>query len=223
MANASVALSSARVYLNDVGAQMWTDTVLLPYLKEAFRDLLSILWLNGLPVIKEKSSTIPVPANSVTVGLPVDLIEPIYLKERPQGSNEDWIPMTECEFEPDRRREQSLIFWCWREQAIQLLGATTNREVLLRYWKTLTEPVDANSSLGFMFAENFIGPQTAAYAAGSVGNLTLAGELLYVPGQNVGVAGGKLDTILRANVRGQQSLPARRIPYRRFNRSRILL
>jgi hypothetical protein len=223
MALASVALDSARTYLNDVNSQIWTDTVLLPYLKEAHRDMLLVLWLNGLPVIKEKSSTINVTALATTLTLPSDLIEPIWLKERSQGSSDQWIEMTETEFEPDRNKETTLNYWTWREEVIAFVGATTNREVLLRYWKSLAAVTTASSALGFILAEAFLGPQTAGYAAGSVGNLTLAGELLFVQSQQVGVAGSKLDMIVRANVKGQQNLPARRIPYRRFSRSRSLM
>lgn len=225
MANASVAFSSARTYLNDTSSQIWTDAVLLPYLVEAHRDLLLVLWLNGLPVLREKSAVIDIAALATTVTLPSDLIEPIWIKERADGStsNNDWVPMTETEFEPDIEKVETLRYWCWREQAINLVGATTAREVLLRYWKSLAEPTGASSALGFIFAEHFLGPQTAGYAAGSVGNTSLAAELLFVNGQNAGIAGSKLDMIIRANIKGQQNLPARRIPYRRFARSRLLL
>lgn len=224
MATAQAALDSARVYLNDVGQQIWTNTTLLPYLKEAHRDLLLLLWLNGIPVIREKSASINVTAVSgVTLTLPNDLLEPIWLKERPQGSSEDWIPMIEMEFEPDIPQADTLRYWCWREEAINFVGATTNRSVLLRYWKGLTTIIDATTNLGFILAEAFLGPQTAGYAAGSVGNITLAQEMLYVKDVNIGIAGSKLHMIIQSNIKGQQNLPARRIAYRRFSRSRLLL
>lgn len=223
MSTAAAALDSARVYLNDVGKQIWTDAVLLPYLKEAHKDLLLVLFLNGIPVIREKSAAINVAANALTLTLPGDLLEPIWLKERAQGSSDDWIPMTEVEFEPDRNKDIALRYWAWREEAINFVGATTNREVLLRYWKSITIVTDASSNLGFLLSDYFLGPQAAGYAAGSVGNDTLAKELLWVQGQSVGIAGSKLDMIIRSNVKGQQNLPARRIPYRRFARSRLLL
>lgn len=222
MATATVAMDSARVYLNDTQKQIWTDAVLLPYLKEAHKDLLLVLWLNGIPVVKEKSASINVTAISgVTLTLPSDILEPIELKERAQGSSENWIPMTELDWEPNETQASTLRYWCWREEVINFIGATTNRSVLLRYWKSLATIVDASSALGFIMSEAFLGPQTAGYACGSVGNTTLAEELLWVQGQHVGIAGAKLDMILKANVKGQQSLPARRIPYRRFSR-RIL-
>jgi hypothetical protein len=223
MATAATALDSARVYLNDVNAQIWTNAILLPYLKEAHNDLVLVLWLNGLPVLKEKSTSLAVTALQLDLdSQPADLVEPIWLKERSFGSSDDWIDMTEKDFEPDISQTSELRYWTWREDLIKFVGATTKREVLMRYWKSLTVLTAAGDSLGFIFSEFFLGPQTAAYAAGSVGNLTLAAELLFVKGVNIGVAGAKLHMIIQGNIKGQQNLPARRIPYRRFSRSRSL-
>lgn len=219
MAVATVAYDSARTYLNDVGIQMWTNAILLPYLKEAHRDLQLLLWSNGLPVLKEKSAVITVVAGSVNLGVnqPSDLIEPISMKERSPGQTaNDWIGMEEKDFEPDKVATDTLVYWCWREEVINLVGASANREVLLRYWKGLTLPTGDASVLGFIFAENFLGPQTAQYAARSVGNVTLANECFEA-------AKEKIDIIVRTNVKGMQGMVSRRIPYRRFNRSRILI
>lgn len=222
MATAQAALDSARVYLNDVGSQIWDNNTLLPYLKEAHKDLLLVLWLNDIPVIKEISSTpINVAALGITITVPTDLLEPIEIKERTQGSSEDWILMREMDYIPvGITQETTLRYWSWREEVLNLIGATTAREVIIKYWKSLSELSSANSNLGFTLAEAFLGPQAAGYAAGSVSNLTLAGELLWIQGQSVGIAGAKLDMILRANIKGQQNLPVRRIPYRRFTRFR---
>jgi len=53
MAIATVALDSARTYLNDVNKQIWTDAVLLPFLREAYRDMTLVLWVNGIPVLRK--------------------------------------------------------------------------------------------------------------------------------------------------------------------------
>lgn len=219
MSTAITALDSARSYLNDVGKSIWDDSTLLPYLKEAHRDLQIMLWLNGLPVLKEKSAIIQVTAGSLNLdpNQPTDLIEPIWMKERASGSSEDYVTITEGDWESDLvRLDINLNFWIWREEKINFKGASSNREVLLRYWKGLTTPTNENSVLGFIFAEVFLGPQTAQYAARSVGNPTLANECL-------DTAKEKLDIIIRANVKGMQGMSARRIPYRRFSRNRMLL
>jgi len=142
-------------------------------------------------------------------------VEPIWLKERAFGSSDNWISLTETDFESDIDQTSELRYWTWREEKILFVGATMKREILMRYWKTLTEPTAAGHSLGFIYAEHFLGPQMAAYAAASVGNLTLASSLLYVKGIHNGVAGAKLHMIIQGNIKGQQNLFARRIPYRR--------
>lgn len=222
---AEVAFDSARGFLNDTGESIWTNAVLLPFMKEAHGDLLLAMFLNGLPTIKVKTSTIQIPAAQTAFSdeLPDDLVEPISIKERKSGSTQDWVPMTEVNFEPDVDRTEALRYWCWREEDIMLVGSTEAREVLLRYWASLTVIVDGNSSISIALAEFFLGPQCAAYAANSVGNSTLARELMYIAGVQTGIAGSKLNMIIQANVKGMQNLPARRIPYRRFARSRLLL
>lgn len=215
MTIATVALDSARSYLNDSSGSMWDDSKLIPHLQEAHRDLQIMLWLNGLPVLKEKSTILSVPSGTITLTLPSDLIEPQWLKERASGSSEAWVAVTESDWEPDTLQQISLQYWTWREEEIKFLGATSNREVLLRYWKGITVPANQNSVLGFIFSEVFLGPQTAQYAARSVGNSTLANECLDAAKQ-------KLDIIIRANVKSMQSMAARRIPYRRFGRRKLL-
>lgn len=114
MALASVAFDSARSYLNDVGAQLWTNTILLPFIKEAHRDLLAVLWLNGIPVIKEQSAAINVTAvTGVTLTLPADLLEPISLSERAQTSSllSDYVPMAETDWDPNIAQSDSLRYW----------------------------------------------------------------------------------------------------------------
>jgi len=217
MGTAADAFNSARSYLNDINAQIWTDGKLLPHLKEAHRDLQLALWLNGLPVLRERSAVINVAANAVDLGStqPADLLEPTKVMERTQGSTEDWVHMDETDFEPDIDKATTLKYWAWREEKIVFVGATTNREIKLFYMKSLTLPTTASSTLGFIFAEIFLGPMTAQYASRSVGNSTLADETL-------SAAREKLDMVIRANVKGQQNLPVRRRPYRRSGRVSLI-
>lgn len=227
---AAAALSSARLYLNDVNQQIWTDSTLIPYMQEAFKDLLLVLWMNGLPVIRKKTAIITVPAGTSSLQaiakVPPDMMNPIWLKERASGSNEDWQSMIEQDFEADTTvPDISIRYWSWRLEDIKFvaLGASTARDILMEYHGTLSVPQTTTDSLQFIFADLFLGPQTAGYACGSLGNTTLAGELLWVQGQRIGLAGSRLDLIVRANVKGQQNIPARRIPYRRFARSRLIM
>jgi hypothetical protein len=82
-------LDSARVHLNDVGKTIWPDSVLLPFLQEAHRELRVEVVLNGIPVTNEVTGVLSVPAQttdlSSVVGYPLDMIVPIWLKERQVG------------------------------------------------------------------------------------------------------------------------------------------
>lgn len=220
---AADALDSARVYLNDVGKQIWTDVVLLPYLKEAYRDLLLELELQQIPILRSKSTATTVNIGDTTVTLPSDFVLPIKLTEKSFGSSDAPTPMVECDFEPAVDATDTLRYWAFRNGVIDLVGSTTKRSVYLYYESGPTIPTAAGSSLGITNAEIFLGPQTAGYAAGSVGNRSLAVELLFIKSTQLGIAGGKLESIIRANVKNQQNLPARRIPYHRGGRrGRIL-
>ena len=213
MALASEALDSARTYLNDQGKQIWSDALLIPFLKEAYKDLLLALKLNEIPVIMEKSAAITVNIGATTLTLPADIVEPVKLKERLFGSSESFINMSEKAWEPDITQSSTLRYWAWREEVLELVGATTKREVLLFYIKTLTAPTLASSSLGFINAETYLGPKTAVYAASSLGNSTLAGEANRI-------AEDKLEIIIRYNVKNKQGLPVRRLPYNRIGKMR---
>lgn len=219
MANASVAFGTARALLNDVGATLWTDAVLLPFLQEAHRELQVKLYLKGLPVLKEVSTVLSVPANTTNLSsvgsFPTDVIEPIWLKEKLNGEADSrFIDMEEVDFIPDIERDTRNRYWCWREEVINILGATVATQVKLRYTKGLTLPTSNGSALGFIFAESYIGPRCAALAAQSVDNVTLY-EAQTMESQ------AKIDEILRANVKGMQNLGARRRPYHRKYRRLI--
>jgi hypothetical protein len=208
MANVDVALKIARTYLGDDRGVKFTDATLMPKLQQAHRELQLKLWLNGLPVTKEVSAIFTVPAGAVDLGVnqPTDLIEPQLMKEKAVGEPiSRFIDMTEVNELPDVDQSDSLRYWCWREEIITLLGATTTREVRLDYIKGLTIPVLKTDPIGFILGEAFLGPRTAA----------LAGADSNEDAQN------RLSEIIAANVRGSQSLPTRRRPYRRF-RTRII-
>lgn len=218
MATAQAAVDSARTFLNDVAGQFWTDDRLIAHLKEAYRDLIISLEDNQIPIIKEKtSSAITVAIGALTLTLPADFLLPIKLKERLSGSSlvSDYTDMTEREWEPDVAQESALRVWSFREGAINFVGATTTRQVLLFYWKTLSVPTAVADQLIFNQAEMYLGPKTAEYAARSLGNITLAEECL-------SISGTRLEMVIATNVKNQQGLPARRIPYgfRNFARAR---
>jgi hypothetical protein len=215
MALTSVALDSARAKLNDQGAIFFTDAKLLPHLKDAHRELQVILWREGLPIINEVSNAITVAAGATTFGanLPTDIIEVLTIKERDVGSNDRYQDTTELEFIPEGMEQTDWMrYWAWQEEIVVMPGATKDRQMLIRYRKGLTIPTQGSDPIGFAFGELYLGPRTAALMAGALGNKSTKTEL-------TSEAEMFIEMVVAANVRAQQTLPARRLPYR-WNRRR---
>lgn len=207
------AMDGAREYLNDAAGTIWTNAALFPKLREAHRQFAVRLQLAGIPVIKAVSVVLSVPARTTALhtvsGYPFLMIEPKWLKERkPGGRNSDFRDMKQCDFIPNQEMGIDLVWWCWREQKISLLGATVPTEVEIRYLKGLDPLLVGADFLGYPYAENYLAPKTASLAATATESTQAA--------QDWNAEAEKaLTDIIRMNIRGLQNLPARRIGYHR--------
>lgn len=217
MATAGQAMNSARALLNDTGASIWTNTVLLPLLQEAHRELRAKVILNGIPVINEVTGVLNVPAGttdlSTVSGYPTDMIVPIWLKER-EGStqNADFIDMTQVDFIPNMNQDIWLYWWCWRHEKILLLGSIVDEQVQLRYRRQIPTPAVAGDELGWLQAENYVSYRTASLACMSIGEVEKADLLQKQSDAN-------MDIVIRLNVKQIQGLPAKRRAYHRRYRN----
>ena len=201
--------------LNDFGLTSWTKERLIVHCFQAHRQLQVKLALNGLPIMKEISAVITVLAGATGLGVnqPANLLEPKTLWERAAGSGETFVQMIEKGWEPESTQVESLIYWTWRGDLIKFVGATSNREVKVRFLGGIDVPEADEDSLGFMFAENYLIPETAALAAGSLGNTEIFAACDAIAERNI-------DEVIRFNIKGQQGLPTRRKPYRSSRRLR---
>jgi hypothetical protein len=207
---AKLALDSARSYLDDVNAVTWSDARLFPILQEAHRELSAELIANGIGHIREQAAIITVPA--LTAGqippismpnLPPNCLIPISLHERfPGESAEHFELMRQSDFIPNIQPCGDLLYWAWMKQDIKLIGATAIKEVQFRFRGALVTPATVNDSLGFSFAELYLGPRIAAIALPSRKDLD-------------GRAAFNLNTVVRYNVNGEQGVPKRKLGYRR--------
>ena len=155
---------SAKVYLNDSTRIRWPDTILLPYLRSAIGELQNELESNDLPPIYEISAVIPVLGGSTVLTLPVDFVFPVALSERaPNGTT--FQGMTEVTWEPDTPPSAELRYWSFRENIIHLLGATGNREVKLKYLRSLNAIATENSIIEIANAKGFLAARTAGLAS----------------------------------------------------------
>ena len=213
MAQALVALNSAREYLNDSQATLWSDLTLIPKLQKAHREMQVKLQLAGIPVIRANSVVLSVPRGTTDLttvtGYPQDLIEPRWMKERAMGELEqDFIDMQECADIPSVQGATELVWWCWQGEKILLLGATSDREVRLRYIKGLPVPNASTDQIGYLFGENYLGPRTASLAAQAVEDPQLYQTCFSDAAQNM------LD-LIRMGIKQLQNLPTNRRPYHR--------
>jgi len=208
-------VDEAAAMLNDAGLISWTKERLILHGFQAHRQLQVELALNGLPIIKQISAIITVAVGDTDLGSnqPANLLEPKTLWERAAGTQDTFVLMQEKGWEPELPQSSSLNYWNWRGDIIRFIGATTAREVKIRYLGGIEVPTQDEDSLGFLFAENYLIPETAALAAGSLGNKATY-EAMHI------VATMNLEKVIAFNIKGQQALPVRRRPYRSSGRLR---
>lgn len=206
MSNASVAIQGARAYLNDNNGISWTDTSLMPFLREAFGELQLALGTHRISEIKSQVIA-PIAVGDLFFPLPSNITEPVSMFEKDFGASDDFYePMKQVAWLPNITSSNSLVFWSWRQQQIQFLGATSPRTVKLRYNGYLTAPNTLNDPLGFIWAERFLGPRIAALALESVGQGRRAAGLAVLAENNK-------YQIMQYNVTENQR-PVRRKKYR---------
>ena len=215
------ALNLARALLNDSAASVFTDTLLMPLLNSAYRGLQRELSENGVSVLAEQQD-IELDVNSSTgvtnteisdvssPQLPTDCLVPHMLWERATSNTTDvFVPMEKFMSGGDMLNLQPssyLRLWEWREDKINLIGATQSITVRVRYEKVLpiltlgTDPVQIRS------ATDPLAFATAALAARSRGQRALAADL-------VGAAQMATENLIERYVRPEQLKGRRRKPY----------
>ncbi len=218
---AADALNLSRALVNDSAGAVFTDALLMPLLNSAYRGLQRELAENGVSVLAEQQdlSLVPDPVSGVTPAeisdvstpqLPTDCLVPHMLWERATANTADvFVPMEKFTSGGGMLNLQPssyLRLWEWREDKINLIGATQAVTVRLRYEKLLpaltlgTDPVQIRSATDPMaFA-------TAALAARSRGARALAQDLL-------GAAQMATEKLIERYVRPEQAQGRRRKPY----------
>lgn len=171
-ATAEVCFNAARVLLNDVNQQLWSDAVLMPMLQTAHLELQAKLKARAAPVMKTWVDLI-IPAYSITIEDEVpDLNLPIKFWEHPVGSpSSTFQPMTEAQVLPliPTETNTSLVYWCWMQDIVVFPGASLDTEIVMLYWKRLPVPTLPTDPIGIIDGEQYLGPRVAAIAAASVG------------------------------------------------------
>jgi hypothetical protein len=222
-AQAEDALTLARALVNDTAGVVFTDALLMPLLNSAYRGLQRELAENGVSVLVEQQD-IELDVNFATGAtntelsdvsspqLPTDCLMPHVLWERVAANAGDvFVPMEKFTGGGGRLNLQPSSFLRlreWREDKINLIGATQSITVRVRYEKVLplltlgTDPIQIRS------ATDALGFATAALAARSRGAraLALAIDLL-------GTAQTAIEELINRYIRPEQTKGRRRKPY----------
>jgi hypothetical protein len=209
MSTVKDAFNIARSMLNDDAMLVWGDMTLMPKFMQAHVEMESKLILNGIFVTHEISVVLPVTTGAKDLGVsqPPDLVIPIRMKEFGAGEAPNQaVPMVWKDFLPDWTLTETLRVWSWREEKIGLIGATTDRQVMLYYNKRLTCPTLVSEPLPVITSETFLGPRIAALACMSTHDME-SGQMW------AGLAEENLSKIIRAQVKSQQALPSRKLPF----------
>jgi len=211
----------ARSLLNDVSGALFTDSVLLPYVNAAYRKAQRALANVGAGAFITDNVTFVVTAvtaadPSVQVSitdatappnqLPTDLLFPVKLWERPNGSSDDFIEMTDLTLHgglPSRPQGLILSVWEWRADGIYFLGATQDTQVRMRYQKALPDLSDATSPVLIRNAQ-----EALAYAATAMAALARGSPLAET--WDSAASDALEDLVASATRREQQSVRRRR-------------
>jgi len=105
--------------------------------------------------------------------LPTDLLVPMKLWERANGSSDDFAEMVDLTRHgglPSRVQDAILSVWEWRADGIYFLGATRDTQIRLRYLKAYPDLTDATSPVLVRNSQEALAYATAALAGWARGS-----------------------------------------------------
>jgi len=215
------ALNLARALVNDTAGVVFTDTLLMPLLNCAYRGLQRELAEAGVSVLAEQQDldleTDPVSgvtpmeiSDTSSPQLPTDCLAPHMLWERATANSTDvFVPMEKFTSGGGMLNLQPstyLRLWEWREDKVNLIGATQSITVRIRYEKVLPELMLGTDPVQIRSATDPLAFGTAALAARSRGARALAQDLM-------GAAAMATENLIERYVRPEQVRGRRRMPY----------
>ncbi len=204
---ASEVMSQTAALLNDVGLNLYTYAVQLPYLQKANEDLEKKLAIFGAPQQRKDTTITTLAAGNTTVDLPSDFLLPIRLFERNNGdATNNWIPMHERDWVQENAVQTIYLGqWAFRDNKIYVIGATVAKDILLEYWRNLAVIASSSSTEDFAAAKGYLASRAAELLARYIGmNDNMADKIAI---REVGQAE---DELMRIIVLNQQGTPQRR-------------
>src|ERR1700692_2249556 len=131
--------SLVRSLLNDAQGNLFTDAGLLPYLNSAYRKVQRAIGNAGgggfiqddallvVAAVAGQDASLQVSISDATAPpnqLPTDLLVPLKLWERPNGSTDDFLEMLALTAHgglPSLPQDASLVYWEWRADGLYFL------------------------------------------------------------------------------------------------------
>lgn len=216
---ASEVFNEARALLNDVDSALYTDAVLLPYAKKAYREVQEIFEDNDVPVNLERSTVLDVGVgvdviafSGTTPLLPSDLAFPLDIYERDDGSTleSDFALMSPRRKEPMIELTDRLLYWVWREESIKFCkgGCDSIREIKIDYLAIPTQIATGATTILIGRALTFLAARTALLAAFMIGENELRAATLQ---QDAELA---MERLVSRITKMRQDTPVRRVPFR---------
>ena len=201
-------LENAAVLLGDANKIFFVDDVLLPFVKEAHLEIQNDLIANGFRPFEILSTVILVPANATELAIPPqDLFIVQKIEEAAVGS-QNFVQLVERAWEPNAPPSTVLQYWVFRQNKIQFLGATQDRNVKIYYISQNAGVISgASSSINLTNALPIYSARVAYLAAQFKGRNKEAARAL------LGLYGQRLVSFVTIEIKSQQGVTYRRRPY----------
>lgn len=203
-------MDDAAALMNDAAQAVYDYTVQLPFLRMVMRDVEQELDLQGFQLNLISEEEVTVVAGALTITYPSNFFIPVNLWERTSGTSDDYVPMRQksdvntLSLDPG----SSLTYWDWRHNALNTLGATTDRQVRIQYWRLLDEVVDEDSIPDFRGCRNML-----SYFTASMCSMFIARDKELSDAQRI-LGANALDLFTSGIAKSNQSNRVRRRPFR---------
>lgn len=214
-----------RSLVNDSAANWCTDALILPYANSAYRTVQRKLANtgSGLFITDDVLLVVPAvpanqqdPATQVVINdatappnqLPSNLLQPLKLWERRNGSSDDFTEMVDLSQAgglPSRLQDQALGVWEWRTDGLYFIGATEDRQIRLRYEAALPDLTGSSDTILIRNAQEAIAYAVVPLIGGARGST-------FVENMD-NLFNDAMEDVIVANVKREQEVSRRRRPY----------
>lgn len=214
--------------MNDTDKAVYKYPIVLPYLNMAIDDFQEILESYDVSPAEQIASIITLPIGRTKITppehpdsphYPVDLVEPIQLKERTAGVLDAFTLMLRRNSVDYRVPGDMLGDWAWVDDEIQFVstGALSIREIQLEYVRQpLQQAASESSIVGATSSRSYLSYRAAAMCALFIGENESRATVLN------GIADAAIDRLLGIKSKGKQAVATRHRPFRAGFKSKFL-